>query len=348
MFRHRVVLFVAFLSASFVCMTRPANAQTAIAYGENQLDSLSCGYFDRTPIASFRFTAEPEDRFVAIVTECSDSGGVCNETGCFCFDQCVELRDPNGTPVASSCSPRGNNNAAQRYRTRIDEPLSEGGTYTMTVTDGDRTGEGTYTLFVQCTNRPGRAEPMISGDSFLATQSMCGGVDTYTFEGLAGQIADLAMTLNTGAINPLLELYDPIGRAVALPGNGAIQVTLPRNGTYTALAYSAVHETGTYRISLALSTVFVRGDANDDGTLDIGDPVHILNLLFMENRQPGCRESLDSNNNSRIDITDGVFLLNFLFLGGPPPAAPTAACGTDPDLAGSPGDLGCDRFEHCP
>ncbi|MBI4605599.1 MAG: DUF4915 domain-containing protein [Planctomycetes bacterium] len=46
----------------------------------------------------------------------------------------------------------------------------------------------------------------------------------------------------------------------------------------------------------------------------------------------------------------------FLFLGGPappepgPPGAgpPAAPCGADPDPPGSPGDLGCLGYEHCP
>ncbi|MDO8560198.1 MAG: hypothetical protein Q7S23_04180 [bacterium] len=348
MFRTHIVTVTLVTFALIAARTLPTHGQTVVAYGENRVGSLSCGYDDPTPIATYRFTANEDDRFVAIVTECSDSGGVCNATACFCFDQCINVLDPDGMLAMNNCSPRGGNNATQRYRTRVQDILFKAGTYSITITDGDRTGEGTYTLFIQRTNQPGRAEPLFSGDVLVITQATCGGVDTYTFAGLEGQIADIVMSPNTGSLKPRLELYDPLGRSIALPGNGTVHAPLPRDGAYTVLAYSAVDETGTYRISFTLSTVFVRGDANDDGALNIGDPIHIFNLLFLENRPFGCREAANGNNDAGVDISDGVYLLSFLFLGGPPPATPAPACGADPDPIGSPGDLGCERYQHCP
>lgn len=345
--RSFAVIFSVLLSGFGGWHLPRALAQTEITYGENRVGSLSCGYWDKTPVATFSFTADENDRFVAIVTQCSDFGGVCNEVACFCFDQCIAVLDSDGNSIMSNCGPRGNN-TGQRYRTRVQDTLFESGTYSITVTDGDRTGEGSYTLFIQRTNNPDRAEPLFSGDELAITLATCGSVDTYTFDGLKGQVADLMMAPNTGSISPRLELYDPLGRSIALPGNGTIHASLPRNGTYTVLAYSAVHETGTYDISLFLSTVFVRGDADDNGTLNIGDPINILYRLFLESGKFDCREAADSNNDARVDISDGVYLLSFLFLGGPPPADPNAICGNDPDAAGSSGDLGCERYQHCP
>ncbi len=76
-----------------------------------------------------------------------------------------------------------------------------------------------------------------------------------------------------------------------------------------------------------------------------------MGYLFLGSEAPPCRESADLNNDGAINVTDPIYLLGHLFLGGPPPAepgSPAAACGLDPDPPGSPGDLGCLGYEHCP
>ncbi len=67
---------------------------------------------------------------------------------------------------------------------------------------------------------------------------------------------------------------------------------------------------------------FVRGDATNDVTVDISDPVSVLNFLFLGGQKQNCDDALDSNDDGVIDIGDPVFTLNFLFLGSddlPPP-----------------------------
>lgn len=101
--------------------------------------------------------------------------------------------------------------------------------------------------------------------------------------------------------------------------------------------------------SVAL-TLFHRGDTNQDGQLDIADPITTLNFLFRDGRAPACREAADSNNDGAIDISDPVLLITYLLLGGPGPDAPGppgSPCGLDPDRRGSPGDLGCESYLPC-
>ena len=93
---------------------------------------------------------------------------------------------------------------------------------------------------------------------------------------------------------------------------------------------------------------FKRGDATQDGTLNITDAVKVLGVLFSGDEEPTCYEVMDSNNDGSVNITDGVFILGFLFGGGPPPAAPGHEnCGLDPDAPGSAGDLGCGSYPPC-
>ena len=93
-------------------------------------------------------------------------------------------------------------------------------------------------------------------------------------------------------------------------------------------------------------TVFVRGDANADGVVQITDAVAILEHLFVEgSATPPCRDSANANGLGSIDLTDGVFVLLHLFSGGPPPPAPYPACGTPSETIES---LGCISYAACP
>ncbi len=80
-----------------------------------------------------------------------------------------------------------------------------------------------------------------------------------------------------------------------------------------------------------VGTTFLRGDANDDGAVDLSDGVAILNDLFIgiDARAP-CDDALDANDTGQIDLSDGIHVLNFLFQGGPSPPAPFPDPGEDP------------------
>jgi len=79
----------------------------------------------------------------------------------------------------------------------------------------------------------------------------------------------------------------------------------------------------------ALGVLFIRGDANRDGLLDIGDAVAILGHLFGA-APAACLDALDANDDGSGDIADAISLLGFLFSAGPPPPAPHPGAGADP------------------
>jgi hypothetical protein len=91
------------------------------------------------------------------------------------------------------------------------------------------------------------------------------------------------------------------------------------------------------------NTTFRRGDVNDDGALDMTDPVRIFEFLFLGASRPGCHRTADTNDNGTIDLSDGVYALNYLFSGGPAIRAPFPACGTDETTD----VLDCDQFQSC-
>jgi hypothetical protein len=87
---------------------------------------------------------------------------------------------------------------------------------------------------------------------------------------------------------------------------------------------------------------FRRGDANDDGAVDIADPIALLGYLFSGGALT-CREAADANDDGAVDIGDGVALLGFIFAGGDAPPLPYPNCGFD---AGQ--ELGCSFHSSCP
>ncbi|MBI4600588.1 MAG: hypothetical protein HY721_01370 [Planctomycetes bacterium] len=88
-----------------------------------------------------------------------------------------------------------------------------------------------------------------------------------------------------------------------------------------------------------------RGDANQDGEIEISDAVSVFIFLFAAGRGPTCPDAADANDDGAIDMSDGIALLAWLFTGGPEPPAPgPSECGADPTpdgLAACEGAAGC-------
>ncbi len=75
-------------------------------------------------------------------------------------------------------------------------------------------------------------------------------------------------------------------------------------------------------------SVFVRGNVNEDGAIDIADPISILNHLFAgQTTTAACADALDVNDDGAVDIADPIWLLSFLFVNGPPPRPPHPEAG---------------------
>jgi hypothetical protein len=78
---------------------------------------------------------------------------------------------------------------------------------------------------------------------------------------------------------------------------------------------------------------FIRGDSNVNGVVEIGDAVKTLLGMF-RGVPLDCRRAADSDDNGAIDINDPMIILRHLFLGEAPPAAPFPGCGLDTTIDG--------------
>jgi len=88
---------------------------------------------------------------------------------------------------------------------------------------------------------------------------------------------------------------------------------------------------------------FLRGDANADSEVDVGDAVTILSYLFAGQGPIDCEDSADTNDDGKVDISDAVRVLLFLFAGDVPLPEPSSGCGADP----TGDDLPCGKFTPC-
>jgi len=89
--------------------------------------------------------------------------------------------------------------------------------------------------------------------------------------------------------------------------------------------------------------LFVRGDTNNSGLIDLSDPVYLIGTLFNGGPVPVCYDAADFNDDGFMDVSDVVAGIDFVFNGGAAPQPPYPTCGTDPtsDL------LDCGTYDHC-
>lgn len=92
--------------------------------------------------------------------------------------------------------------------------------------------------------------------------------------------------------------------------------------------------------------LYVRGDANADGSVDISDPIRIIQHLF-QGMGVSCLAACDVDGlsdvspHAPVDITDAIYLLSYLFRSGPSPILPFPECGSGDS------NLPCEEFAPC-
>ena len=90
------------------------------------------------------------------------------------------------------------------------------------------------------------------------------------------------------------------------------------------------------------NTSFLRGDSNDDGSVDVSDAVAVLGYLFQGGNAPYCADAADANDDGSVDIGDPIVILRSLFQGSARIRAPYPRAGYDR----TPDELDCDIYEN--
>lgn len=84
-------------------------------------------------------------------------------------------------------------------------------------------------------------------------------------------------------------------------------------------------------------TLFLRGDANEDGMVDVSDAITELAYLFRGGSGAECLDVMDANDDGEADVSDAIFVLRYLFSSGAPPPAPFP----EPGIDQTPDELWC-------
>ena len=131
-----------------------------------------------------------------------------------------------------------------------------------------------------------------------------------------------------GPVNKLVPVPGPGGHYICIEGSGG-----PFGPGTTSCCQFVVPPTKD----------FVRGDVNADSSHDLADVIAALGYTF-SGTPLLCLDAADANDDGGVDVADPIYLLNWLWLGGPPPPSPMPGCGPDPTL-----DLiNCVSFPPCP
>jgi len=153
---------------------------------------------------------------------------------------------------------------------------------------------------------PGAVLEILLRDDGIGPEELLGSRSLSTATGWQTEAFDLAAV--------------PLDRAVTLevrvsPANTAARVSLDD-------------------FDLTRGSLFRRGDCNEDTSVDLADPISLLNALFGGAPLGSCASACDANDDGALDISDPVTILEHLFGGGGPLPPPSPACGPDPSPAG--------------
>jgi hypothetical protein len=85
---------------------------------------------------------------------------------------------------------------------------------------------------------------------------------------------------------------------------------------------------------------FVRGDFDGNGAANLTDAISSASYLFQQGPAPTCPDAADINDDGILDVSDPVYTLFHLFLGGQPPPPPWPSVGKDPTFRDN---LGCEE-----
>jgi hypothetical protein len=103
---------------------------------------------------------------------------------------------------------------------------------------------------------------------------------------------------------------DDVAHAIAIDDSYNVYVAGVSEGSDSERDYAAIKYA---------QTLFLRGDANGDGVISVGDAIYLLNYLFRGDTPPDPWEAGDANCDGDLTVGDAIYLLNYLFRGDSPP-----------------------------
>ena len=155
------------------------------------------------------------------------------------------------------------------------------------------------------------------------------GIALGSFGGLT-PLCYITGTVDTNATPQTID-FTPVDGLGAPPTINVFSVQQSLGGTPIDVPPTTM-TAGSLEIVPAIPTpVFIRGDVNLTGQVDIADSVFILTFLFglFGGQTPPCLDAADANDDGFLNIGDPVYLLEYLFGGGSQPPEPFDVPGDD-------------------
>lgn len=139
--------------------------------------------------------------------------------------------------------------------------------------------------------------------------------DTLAMPYLYSTDMDLGYKFNNNELRVLVFSFEganiPSGPVVDL-------LAIPLENACTLTSLEVVDDKG--NIMEAREYVqFLRGDANEDGSVSVSDVVYLISSLFKGGPAPDPSLAGDTNCDGEVTVSDVVYLINYLFKGGPAP-----------------------------
>jgi YD repeat-containing protein len=202
---------------------------------------------------SYSVAAQANDAFLLRLEQTSPNSA---------FRPRVDVYDPLGNPIQFL-----NTNSLAR----LNFTVPANGSYTLSVEDSSAGGgqTGTYSLSLVRLNRPCNAGTISCGALAAGNISSPLASSVYTYTAAANESFTLRMLSYTGALQPDLEVYDPLGNPVGQSTSGnvtGVDVSQPAAGSYTVVAMDAgpLQAGGPFGVEL-LRTVNACSEASSQG-----------------------------------------------------------------------------------
>lgn len=142
-------------------------------------------------------------------------------------------------------------------------------------------------------------------------------------ETTVGHIRYRLLAAADGIVNTHVKIVDCLVPASISPPTSVVTST-PNGGVSPSPA------TGEW-LALQDTCVFSRGNCNgNDSNVDLNDAIVSLRYVILGQPIVDCEKECDVDDNGSLDVGDGILLLQYLFLGGVQPASPFPMCGEDP------------------
>ncbi|MEZ5360174.1 MAG: M28 family peptidase [Candidatus Zixiibacteriota bacterium] len=142
-------------------------------------------------------------------------------------------------------------------------------------------------------------------------QAIVGEAYSYQFTGTGG----------TGGLDwgVIVGSFDGTGLSFSTDGllSGTPEAEFDMSFTIRATDNIGAYDERGYSLISEIEYVF--GDANGDGTVNVGDAVFLIQYIFRGGAAPDPEEAGDANCDGSLNVGDAVYIIQYIFAGGPEP-----------------------------